>query len=396
MTIYKRITLILIATGVVAALFWALRPQPEPVVTYTAERGYFASFIEEEGRTRIRNTYNISTPISGFLRRVELEPGDWITAGDTVFSMEPTPAPALDSRTREQARETLAAAQARLEAQRAILETRETETEFTRNELRRNQSLFERGAISATQIERLENDVSRAQASERAARASVEAARYEVENARAVLEITEGTRSSDDTVLRVTSPVSGLVLRRERCCEGVVQAGQTVLEIGDLHELEIQVDLLSSQAVQVRQGMAVIIERWGGDNKLEGLVRRVEPAGFTRFSALGVEEQRVPVLISLTSPIEQWESLGDSYRVDARIILREFHDVVSVPSSALFREDDQWFVFVIQNSRAQLTRVTPGAQSGIQRIISNGLEGGETVILQPPATLNDGQRINAL
>ncbi len=392
----KKIFLIVAGLALVVLLFLALRPSPTPVSAMVVSEGYFAEHVEDEGRTRLRDTYMVTAPIGGFLRRVELEPGDEIEAGDTVFALEPTPAPALDARSREQARETLSAARARLEAAQATLETRRSETRLAVSEAQRHRQLYDRGVVSATQMERVESERDRAVSAERAAEAAVSVARFEVENARAVLEITEGQRSPDeDQILRVSAPVSGVILRRDRCCEGVIQAGERVLEIGDLADLEIQVDLLSMDAVRVRQGMRVILERWGGDEALEGRVRRVEPAGFQRISALGVEEQRVPVLIEIESDREVRRALGTDYRVEARIVLWEDDQVIQVPTSALFREADAWKVFVVENGRARLREVEIGRRSGLSTQVLDGLQPGERVITHPGDHISDGSRVTA-
>ena len=396
MSIRKKILMAASFLIIGAMLLLALWPAPAEVSAIRVQQGHFADYVEDEGRTQLRDTYMVSAPIGGFLRRVELEPGDAVEAGDAVFVLEPTPAPALDARTREQARETLSAARARLEAARADFENRQAEARFAENEYRRHQQLFERGVVSATEMDRAESLRDRSRSAERAAAAAVEAARYEVENARAVVEIAEGTRSPDeDQTLTVSAPVGGVVLRRDRCCEGVIQAGERVLEIGDLAGLEVQVDLLSMDAVRVRRDTPVIIERWGGNQALEGRVRRVEPAGFKRVSALGVDEQRVPVLVEITSPRSQWAELGEGYRVEARFILWEGDEVIQIPTSALFRHGDVWQVFVVDNGRARLRQVEIGRRSGLWTQVLDGLKADEVVITHPGGHLADDMRVSA-
>lgn len=392
----KRKKIFLVAAGVVLLLllFLALRPSPVPVSAVIVSASYFAEYVEDEGRTRLRDTYMVSAPIGGYLRRVILEPGDSVEAGATVFTLEPTPAPALDARSREQARENLSAARARLEAAEAAYETRQSETRLAESEHQRHLQLHERGAVSETQMDRIRSEMERARSAERAARASISVARYEAENARAVLEIAEGQRSpEEEQTLRVSAPVSGVVLRRDRCCEGVIQAGEPVLEIGNLADLEIQVDLLSMDAVRVRPGMRVIVERWGGEATLEARVRRVEPAGFQRISALGVEEQRVPVMIEIETDQEVRDALGTDYRVEARIVLWEGDDILQVPTSALFRQADTWKVFVVEAGRARSREVSIGRRSGLSTQVVEGLGVGETVITHPGDHVADGTRV---
>jgi HlyD family secretion protein len=383
-----------VAVVVLVLLVLALRPSPVPVTGVAAHRGYFVEYVEEEGRTRLRDTWTVSAPIGGYMQRVELEPGDAVTAGQVVFAMEPVPAPALDARAREQAREALAAARARLRSTEAEYETRQAEAEFAASEFRRFERLFERGLVSATEMDRARSQYERSQSAERAAREAVEVTRFEMESARAVLEIADGQRSpSDQPVLAVRSPIDGVVLRRHRCCEAVVNAGEPVLEVGDLADLEIQVDILSVDALRVRDAVRVDIERWGGEAPLQGRVRRVEPAGFTRVSALGVDEQRVPVRVEISSPRQDWQHLGEGFRVETRFILWEGEDVLQVPTSALFRANERWHVFVVDNGRASLRTVEPGRRSGLQTQISEGLEDGEIVITHPGAHIDDGTRV---
>jgi HlyD family secretion protein len=388
--------LIVLGLLLAAALFWALRPAPVEVSAVRAERGPFRLTVEEEGRTHLRDTYLISAPIGGFLHRVSLEPGDAVSAGQTVFELEPPPAPALDARTREQARESLAAAEARLEAARAERENRRADQQLARSELARAQRLFDQSLIAESELERAQNAAARARSALAVAEASLEAAGYEVSNARAVLEIAEGERSIEGgAVLAVAAPVGGVVLSRERCCEGPIQAGAPVLEIGRLDELEVRVDLLSMDAVRVEAGTRVLIEDWGGETVLEGRVRRVEPAGFMRVSALGVEEQRVPVLVEITSPREQWQSLGTGFRVEARFILWAGDDVLQVPSSALFRQGEGWAVFVVEDGRLSTRVVEPGRESGLMREITDGLSAGEAVVAHPSDALEEGLRVES-
>lgn len=390
----KQILLAIVAVAIVLLLVAVLRPSPIPVSATEVRSGYFAEYVEDEGRTRLRDTYTVSAPIGGYLRRVELEPGDTVEVGGVVFEMESMPAPALDARSREQAREAVAAAGARLEAAEAELDTRQTQFELAQTEFERSEQLHARNLISSEERDRRRALRDSSRAAERAARHTVEVARFELESARAVLEIADGERSpGDQPSLDIRAPIAGTVTRRHRCCEGPIAAGEPVLELGDLDELEVQVDLLSMDAVRVRPGMRVILERWGGGEDLEGEVRRVEPAGFMRVSALGVEEQRVPVLVRITSPRDEWLQLGEGYRVEGRFILWEGEDEVQVPTSALFRDDDRWSVYVAENGRAELRRVSIGRRSGLWTQITSGLEVGEVVITHPGDRVGDGVRV---
>ncbi|RUO21471.1 efflux RND transporter periplasmic adaptor subunit [Aliidiomarina haloalkalitolerans] len=382
---------------VIIALAYALKPKPEAVNLTTVERGYFAETVREEGRTHLQDTYTVAVPIQGFLQRVALNVGDPVNAGQALFHIEPLPTPALDARSREQAREALVAARSRVAAAEAELENRHADLEFSRNELNRFRQLANEGVISTTELERVATQVQRAEAAERGARASLGAAQAELENARIVLAITEGTRTSaDHQALAIPAPISGVVLRRFRCCEGVVNAGDAILELGNLEQLEVRIDLLSQEAVRVAPGMRVEIDRWGGDESLHARIRLVDPAGFTKVSALGIDEQRVAAYATLESPPEQWQRLGEGFRVEAAIITWEADDVLYLPVSALFRVADQWHVFRVNNQRAELVAVEVGRRSGIHAQIIRGVAAGDVIINHPPAHLQAGTRVTSL
>jgi HlyD family secretion protein len=391
----KRWILALGAIALVVVLVLALRPSPTPVNAVEVTQGRFVESVDEEGRTRLRDTYTISAPIAGFLQRVQPEPGDEVELGQVMFRLEPLPAPALDARSLEQARENLAAARARRQSAEANLETAIADADFAASEYERYRELHERGLVSTAEMERARSARDRQRAAARAAEHAVEVAGFEVESARAVVDIASGQRpAKDQAQLEVRSPVGGVVLRRHRCCEGAIGAGEPVLDVGSLADLEVQVDLLSMAAVRVRSGMRVLMTGWGGDEILEGTVRRVEPAGFTRVSALGVEEQRVPVIVDFDQPELAWEQLGVEYRVEAEFVLWEGDDVLQAPTSALFRRDGQWHVFVADQGRARLRPVEPGRRSGLTVQIVEGLVAGEQVIAHPGDHLEDGARIS--
>lgn len=390
----KKVVVALIVGAGVTLLIINLLPGPVAVTVGVVQRGPFVEYIEDEGRTRLRYPYLVSAPIAGYLRRVVLEPGDRVAAGAVLFEIEPAPAPALDPRARGQAREELAAAKARLEAAEADLAARRTELALARNEYARSAPLHERKLISSEELDRRLAQRDAAAAAVRAGEHRVEVARFELESARAIVEIADGRRAPDEEpVLAVRAPIAGVVTRRHRCCEGPLAAGEPVLDLGDLDDLEVQVDLLSMDAVRVRPGMRVILTRWGGDGELEGRVRRVEPGGFEEISALGVEEQRVPVWVEIVAPRETWRPLGDGYRVEARFLLWEGQDVLQVPTSALFRAGERWAVYVVETGRARQREVAVGRRSGLAAQITAGLANGERVVTHPGDRVQDGVRV---
>lgn len=230
-----------------------------------------------------------------------------------------------------------------------------------------------------------------ANASLRSARFAVEVALHELENSRAALAIAGGEDLQN--ALEVSSPIDGQVLSRLRQSEGRVQPGEGILILGDLSGLQVEVDVLSPDAVRLEPGMKVELERWGGGETLTGHVLRIEPAGFTRVSALGVEEQRVWVIVGFDAPRADWERLGDGYRIEARFILRENQAILQAPSSALFREEDSWYTFVVENDRAVRREIVPGERSGLMREILAGLESGDQVITHPGSDMGDGVRV---
>ncbi len=394
MSVKKKIATLILCFTVLGLVVVAVLPAPVDVNAIRAEQGYFVEYVEDEGFTRLRDTYPVSAPISGYLRRVEWEEGDTVRKGDPLFVLEPMPAPSLDPRTRKQAQERVSAARAALNAARASHEARRADARFAESEYRRYQQLFESGVAPASEMDRVRSARERSRSAEREAEAAVEMARYELENARTVLEVVEGERTSDeDGVLRVRSPLEGLVLGRDRFSEGVVQAGETILTLGNLADLEVQVDLLSMDAVRVSFGTRVIIERWGEDTPLEGRVRQVAPSGFKRVSALGVDEWRAPVWVEITSPREMWASLGENFRVEARFVLWEGDDVVYVPTSAVFRVREHWNVFVVEEGRARLRSVETGRRSGLWTQILSGVRADEIVVTHPGAHIEDGIRV---
>ncbi len=374
----------------VAALALGMRPAPVMVDVAEVRRDAFRIEVEEEGRTRVADRYLVSAPVAGYLERVTLEPGDAITPGQRLFAIRPQHAAPLDPRSRAQAEAGLSRAEAALQAATMLVEAEAARSELAERELARVEPLVAAGHLSEGALDLARTEQRRAAAALRSARFNVDVARFERDNARAALAVVGGDASP--AVMFVEAPVPGLVLRRLRQSEGAVQAAEAVLELGDLRSLEVEVDVLSPDAVRLRQGMRVLLERWGGEAALEGRVRRVEPSGFTRISALGVEEQRVWVIVDL-SPEAMAAGLGDGFRVEARFILWEGEAVLQVPASALFRKGEHWQVYVLEGGRARAREVEPGRRSGLQREVLSGLEPGERVILHPDEQLHDGARV---
>lgn len=376
---------------ILLGLLYGFRDPPILVDSAIASRGSFRITVEEEGRTRLPDRYQVSAPITGYLNRVLLEPGDAIQQGTPLFTINPTPTTPLDARSRAQAEAVLARADAAVEAASTQVESEQARAELAETELARVKRLVAAGHMPVDNLDRAQAEARQANAALRSSRFAVEVARHERDNARATLAVDGGEQSRRPYT--VTAPVDGLVLARQRQSEGMVQAGEPILLLGDLASLEVEVDVLSPDAVRLRPGMRVELERWGGEADLPGRVRRIDPAGFTRYSALGVEEQRVWVIVDIDAERDLWATLGDGYRVEARFILWEGEEVLQIPVSAVFHQDNQWALYVVEDNRARRRNVTPGRRSGLMMEIVDGLVGGETVILYPGQDIADGTRV---
>lgn len=389
----KRVLLVAGAAVAVAALVWAFQPRPVPADLEEVGRGEVAVEIEEEGETRVRDRFVVSAPVGGRLLRLELEPGDPIRQGESVLGiLQPADPSLLDSRALAEAREAVEAAEAamnRAQAERARVAAALT---FSEKELERMRRLAEEDIVSAERLEASELEVEQNREALEAARFGVENARHQVAVARSrLLEPVDGEGGASP--IRIRAPIDGVVLRRLRESESVVAPGEPLLEVGDPEELEIVSDLLSTDAVRVDPGDPVRIERWGGDAPLAGVVRRVEPSGFTKISALGVEEQRVNVIVDFVEPREAWEELGDGYRVEIAIEVDRVGDAVTVPTSALFREGDSWAVFRRVDGEARVTTVELGLRNALKAEVRSGLSEGDVVVVHPGEGVEDGVEV---
>jgi HlyD family secretion protein len=380
---------------VVSGLFFSFRPASVPVDLMEVGAGPLMVTLGDEGETRVRDVFVLSAPVAGQLRRIELDAGDAVTAGETmVAGIEPADSSFLDPRSEQQARAAVRASESAEQAAEAQVEEAEAELEFAAAEVVRMRDLFADGTVSARDLDAAERANKAARAAFAAANATLQVRRFELERARAQLVSPTAREQNDDCeCLELVAPVTGQVLRVLRKSAGVVAAAEPLLEIGDPQDLEIVADLLSTDAVRAAPGQRVLIEDWGGPQPLEGIVRRVEPFGFTKVSALGIEEQRVNVIIDITSAPDAWARLGHGYQVEVRVVLWAGDDVVSVPLTSLFRDGEQWAVFVAADGNAELRHVELGQRNGIAAEIVAGLNAGEQVILHPSDRVVDGVRI---
>jgi HlyD family secretion protein len=377
--------------GLLAAALW---PEPVPVDVATVSRGPLRVTIDEEGETRVCERFVVSAPLAGQVLRIELEPGDIVTARRTVVAtFRPSLPHPLDARARAEAERRANVARALLDRAHATRDQLLVERDLAAADLKRSREL---DAANLLPKERLDAAVAAAGAKDdavRAAESAVRAARHEVEAAEAALLGPADALKRPTTAIELRAPVSGVVLRRHRESEAVVGAGEPLLEIGDRGSLEVVADLLSSDAVRVEGGQRVSVEGWGGTQPLSGVVRRVEPAAFTKVSALGVEEQRVNVIIAFDDPAGAAAALGDAYRVEVHIVLWEQPDVLKVPVSSLLRADGGWAVFVIAGNRATLRSVAVGQRNDIEAEVLSGLAPGDVVVVHPTDAVQPGVSI---
>ncbi|MGI9367360.1 MAG: efflux RND transporter periplasmic adaptor subunit [Ruegeria sp.] len=401
---YSRSILTVVASlavvGILLAAFW---PRPMLVDLATVKRGDMIVTINDEGRTRVKEPYVVSSPVAGELQRVTVLPGDRVVGGETIVArMSPANPSALDVRTREQAIAAVSAAEAALRVARADMNAALATNVFAQSELERTQKLVDKGISSKVAMERSEQAAKIAKANLDTVQAAISMREAELANARAQLigfddaglaqALEDNERPSYSIPMR--APIDGTILKVIHKSETTLPAGEPILEIGDIEgDLEVMTELLSSDAVQVSEGNRVIITNWGGPGDLSGSVSRIDPYGYTKYSALGVEEQRVETTIQFDGPSEDRGTLGHGYRIEVQIVVWAQEDVVIVPSAALFRQGQNWAVFANADGRAVLREIKVGRNNGVEAQVISGLEPGESVVQFPSANLTDGARI---
>ena len=385
-----------ILLAVAALLVWAFRPVPVRVETAKAARGPLMVTVDHDGRTRVKDRYIVSSPLAGRLQRMTLRAGDSVEAGKTLLAViDPGDPELLNPRALAQAEARVKAAEAgvrQAEAQHARMKTM---LEFAKSESNRRKTTARLGASSASDLDAAEHEEQAAQEELRSAEFASQVSQFELEQARAALTFTKPATGGEAKVPRfeIPAPISGKVLRVLEESSTMVTPGTRLLELADTTELEIEVDILSASAVSVQPGARVIVEHWGGGNPLEARVRLVEPSAFTKVSALGIEEQRVNVIADFTSPPGERATLGDGYRIEARIVLWESDSVLKIPSGALFQEAGEWSVFAVEAGRAALRKVTIARQNDLEAQIESGLAEGEEVIVYPSDRVESGVRV---
>jgi HlyD family secretion protein len=387
---YAWIVVGLVAAGLVALM---MRPRPLPVEAATLSRGPMRVTLDEEGRAQVKRRYVVSAPLGGKLLRIELKAGDTVTEGTVLARLVPADAPLLDPRARAEQEARLHAAEAAAsQAEANVARARVSDTS-ARDDLTRKRQLGKSNAISAHELEVAESEAASRTQDLASAEFGGKVAAQQLVQARAALQRGRSGRMDEFEIL---APASGRVLRVLKESEGVVAAGTALVEVGDPSALEIVAELLTADAVRVRPGMPAFVDHWGGPAQLQARVRAVEPSGFTKLSALGVEEQRVKVLFDLAGTPEQWKPLGDNYRVEVHVIAWQADDVLRLPGAALFRRADKWAAFFIEDGKAKTRELDIGEQSPELAELRSGAKPGETVVLRPGESLHDGVRVAPL
>ena len=394
---HKRIMIWFVLGAILATslllLFW---PRAVAVDLAAVTPGSLVVTIDEEGETRVRDTFVLSAPVAGRMSRIDAEVGDAVIARKTIIAkFEPIDPVLLDVRSLAQARAGVRAAEATEKLVLANLSQAQAEFEFADAELARAHQLRKEKMISIHEVDIAIRNAKTTHAALDTTAAALTVSRHDLERVRAQLLSPTDERVDHDqqAIVTVLAPINGQILRLLRESEGIVAAGEPLVEIGDTDDLEIIVDLLSTDAVQVRPDQRVIINHWGGSGELKGKVRRVEPFAVTKVSALGIEEKRVNVIIDLISPAEQRLGLGHGFQLEVRIVLSEDDSTLTVPLTALFRDGDQWAVYVESRGRAVQRTVSLGRQTSLEAEITKGIESGEHIVLYPSDRVSNNTRI---
>ena len=402
----RRFITILFVLGVVGAIVVGLIPAPIEVDLATVQRGSIRVTVDQDGKTRIREKYVVSAPLAGRLLRIELEPGDEVHAGETLLaSIEPRDPELLDARSIALAEARVKAAETAVQKMEPMLEEVQAAQEFAESELQRVREARTASpqSVSVSEVDSKLMAYRTRTALLRTTKHNQEIAKFELDQARAALIRSRPQKSPGEAVSSndnswnfiIRSPIDGRVLRVLQESTAVVNSGTSLLELGDPTDLEVEIDVLSRDAVKIEPGASVLLEHWGGEKTLNGRVRLVEPSAFTKVSTLGVEEQRVNAIVDLVDPPQERIALGDGFRVEARIIVAEANDVLKTPTSALFRAGSEWAVYRIEDGIAHRTPVELGMQNGLEAEVLAGLSAGDQVVVHPGDDVADGVAVRA-
>ncbi|MGB9148994.1 MAG: efflux RND transporter periplasmic adaptor subunit [Burkholderiales bacterium] len=380
----KRIVSVVLLLALAGLLAWSFMPRPLEVEIAQVIKGRFVQTIDEDGRTRVRNRFIVSAPLAGRLERISLLEGDKVEKNAVLANIYPSVPALLDVRTEQELKARVGAAEAGKLRAAVNVERAQVALLQAKADYERTRKLASESFVSPTKLEADRLNVALSEKGLDSAKQEVHLAEHDLEVARsALMQVRNPAAASSGKLWPVRSPVTGRVLKVVQQNETVVNVGTPLLELGNAHDLEVLVDVLTSEAVRIAPGATVLFERWGGAEKLEGLVRLIEPSAFTKISALGVEEQRVNVIIDIISEPEKWRAVGDGYRVEARIVVNALADATLVPVSALFRDGERWAVFALADGRAVKRNVQTGARSGLVAVVEQGLQPGDNVIIYP-------------
>jgi HlyD family secretion protein len=380
--------------GLLGLIAYGLKAKPIEVETVAIAEGPLTVHVVEEGRTRVKHRYIVSTPVAGQIQRITLRPGDEVKAGQTVITtISPSPSALLDPRSLAQAEARVATTTTALDQAKASIAKAQTVDRFAQSNWLRVQNINDRGSLSITDREEAERLASTSKQDVQAAEIALRIAEHELAQSKAAL-LQSGGSASESSV-SVTSPIAGKVLRVIQEQSSTLAPGVPLIEIGDTKDLEVEVEILSRDVINIKPGADVQIEQWGGPSVLTGKVRLIEPSAFTKTSALGVEEQRVLVICDIDSPPEQRSALGDRYRVEVRIATWTTAKCRLIPTGALFREGNAWKTFVLEQGLATAKVIRLGHTDGSHSEVLEGPtpEGVARVLLHPPDTVKDGSQV---
>lgn len=379
---------------VLALLVWAFMPRATEVEVASVTQGRFERSVQEDGKTRLRDRYVVSTPLAGRVARITLRQGDSVERDAMVATLWPLVPALLDERARDQQNAHVGTLEASVSRAKANVGRAMAALDQARAELKRNEALAKEGFVSPNQNETGRLTVRLREQELESARQEESGARHELDQSRIALrQYSSGSTGAQQRAWQIKAPVSGKILKIQQQSEGIVQAGTPLMELGDPSQLEVVVDVLTEDAAQIRPGTPVQLSNWGGPETLEGRVRLIEPAAFTKVSALGVEEQRVNAVIDITSAPDKRPTLGDGFKVDVRVLVQVVESAVKVPVSALFPVGARSALFVVEGGRARQREIEVAARNGVEAWVKTGLAPGTPVIVYPPTALKDGARV---
>lgn len=390
----RKLMFIALGAALLGLMVWAFAPAPAEVEIATVTQGRFERRVLEDGKTRLRERFVVSTPLAGRVGRINLRHGDTVERGAVVATLWPVSPALLDERTRAEQLARVGAAEAGLEKSRANVERAAAALEQARAELRRSETLAQQGFLSPTQNETGRLTVRLREKELESAQQDEDANRHTLAQTRIALrQYSQPAAVATQAAYAVRAPVAGKVIKLMQQSEGIVPAGTPLMELGDPQRLEVVVDVLTEDAAQIKPLAQVELANWGNPAPLRGLVRLVEPAAFTKISALGVEEQRVNVVIDITTPPEAWSTLGDGFKVDVGVLVQAVDNAIQVPVSALFPMGSRSGLFRLEQGRARLQEVEVTARNGTTAWVPAGLAPGTQVIVYPDTKLKDGDSV---